>query len=106
MARLVAEGARVRVLDDCSSGRPDNLPPRRGLIVADVADPEAACRVAHGVEAMFHFAAIPSVAAQVRMRFVPAGSMRWERWRFWMQLREKSPPPIRRSLSSMRVRRR
>ena len=62
MARLVAEGARVRVLDDCSSGRPDNLPPRVGLIVADVADPEAACRVAHGVEAMFHLAAIPSVA--------------------------------------------
>src|SRR5713101_1335395 len=62
VARLVAEGARVRVLDDCSSGRPDNLAPGIELIVADVADPEAARRAAHGVEAVFHLAAIPSVA--------------------------------------------
>jgi UDP-glucose 4-epimerase len=32
------------------------------LIVADVADPEAARRAAHGVEAVFHLAAISSVA--------------------------------------------
>ena len=62
VARLVAEGARVRVLDDCSSGRPDNLPPGIELIVADVADPEAVRRAAHSVEAVFHLAAIPSVA--------------------------------------------
>ena len=62
VARLVAEGARVRVLDDCSSGRSDNLPSGIELIVADVADPEAARRAAHRVEAVFHLAAISSVA--------------------------------------------
>ena len=61
VARLVAEGALVRVLDDCSSGRPGKLPPGIELIVADVADPEAARRAAHGVEAVFHLAAISSV---------------------------------------------
>jgi UDP-glucose 4-epimerase len=62
VARLVAEGARVRVLDDCSSGRPENLPPGIELTVADVADPEAARRAAHGVKAIFHLAAISSIA--------------------------------------------
>ena len=46
VARLVAEGARVRVLDDSSSGRPDNLSLGIELIVADVADPEPARRSA------------------------------------------------------------
>jgi UDP-glucose 4-epimerase len=62
VARLVAEGADVRVLDDLSSGRADNLPFGTELIVADVANPEAARRAGHGVDAVFHLAAIPSVA--------------------------------------------
>jgi len=62
LARLLAKGARVRVLDDLSSGRPEDLPPGIELIAADVADPEAARRAAHGVEAIFHLAAIPSIA--------------------------------------------
>ncbi len=62
VARLIGEGAQVRVLDDLSSGRADNLPAQTELIVADVADPAATRRAAYGVEAVFHLAAIPSVA--------------------------------------------
>jgi len=62
VARLIAEGARVRVLDDLSSGRAEDLPSGTELIVADIADLEVARRAAHGVEAVFHLAAIPTVA--------------------------------------------
>jgi UDP-glucose 4-epimerase len=63
---LVARGDRVRVLDDLSTGRRENLPPGVELVLGDVADP-AAVRVAMaGVQGCFHLAAIASVERGVR----------------------------------------
>lgn len=65
---LVREGHRVRVLDDLSTGRLENLAgllDHVELIVGDAANPEAASRAAAGVEALFHQAALPSVARSV-----------------------------------------
>jgi nucleoside-diphosphate-sugar epimerase len=66
--RLLAEGARVRVLDDFSTGRRENLGAaleRIELVEGSVTDPHscaAACARAHLV---FHQAAIPSVQRSV-----------------------------------------
>jgi UDP-glucose 4-epimerase len=58
--RLTAEGAAVRVLDDLSSGHAENLATGAELLVGDVADGETVERASHGVEAIFHLAAITS----------------------------------------------
>ncbi len=58
---LLARGERVRVLDDLSTGRRENLPRDVELIVGDVADPETVREVARGVDAIIHLAAIASV---------------------------------------------
>jgi nucleoside-diphosphate-sugar epimerase len=66
--RLIAEGARVRVLSDLSTGCRENLKYARGrveLIEGSVTDSsvcEAACR---GVEYVFRQAAVPSVQRSV-----------------------------------------
>lgn len=59
---LFAGGHRVRVLDDLSSGRRDNLPPEAELILGDVADPTTVHDAMTGVDGCFHLAAIASVA--------------------------------------------
>ena len=62
--RLLADGARVCVLDNLSSGRGSNLTDVAGdidLIVGDLRDPDALARAVRGVEIVFHQAAIPSV---------------------------------------------
>ncbi len=58
---LLARGARVRVLDDLSSGRRENLPDGVELIVGDVADAAAARAALEGMDGCFHLAAIASV---------------------------------------------
>jgi UDP-glucose 4-epimerase len=58
---LVARGDAVRVLDDLSTGKPENLPAGVGLIEADVADPAAVREALRGVDGCFHLAAIASV---------------------------------------------
>jgi UDP-glucose 4-epimerase len=58
---LLRRGDKVRVLDDLSTGKRDNLPDGVDLIVGDVADPAAVGRAAAGVEGIFHLAAIASV---------------------------------------------
>lgn len=58
---LLARGDAVRVLDDLSTGRRENLPPGVELIVGDAADLELACRAVEGVAGCFHLAAIASV---------------------------------------------
>ena len=58
---LLARGTQVRVLDDLSSGRRDNLPRGVELIVGDVADPAAARAALEGMDGCFHLAAIASV---------------------------------------------
>jgi UDP-glucose 4-epimerase len=73
---LLEKGESVRVLDDFSSGRRENVVglegPRFELIEGSIADPEAVKRAVAGVEVIFHEAAIPSVARSVAN---PAASM-------------------------------
>jgi nucleoside-diphosphate-sugar epimerase len=65
---LLASGERVRVIDDFSSGRRENLADMAGrveLVEATVADPDAVVRAMKGVDVVFHEAAIPSVVRSV-----------------------------------------
>jgi len=65
---LLDEGHRVRVLDDLSTGRRENLAARLDdvdLLVGDAADAATAARAVAGVDAVLHHAALPSVARSV-----------------------------------------
>jgi UDP-glucose 4-epimerase len=65
---LLESGENVRVLDDFSSGRRENienLPGRVELIEGTVADPNVVAQATRGVEIVFHQAAIPSVVRSV-----------------------------------------
>src|SRR5215468_2086152 len=62
-------GHRVRVLDDFSSGRRENLRAVKDdveVLRGDCADPRAAARATAGMEVVFHEGAVPSVARSVR----------------------------------------
>jgi UDP-glucose 4-epimerase len=54
---LLARGLHVRVLDDFSTGRKENVDPRCEVIRADVADHDALARAMEGVDVVFHLAA-------------------------------------------------
>jgi UDP-glucose 4-epimerase len=58
---LLARGDAVRVLDDFSTGRRENLPSNVAMIKGDVADPAAVRNAVEGVAGCFHLAAIASV---------------------------------------------
>ena len=65
---LLAKGYAVRVLDDLSTGKRDNLQlgnPRLELIEGDVADAALVQRAATGCHAVVHLAAVASVQASV-----------------------------------------
>jgi UDP-glucose 4-epimerase len=70
---LLADGHEVRVLDDLSTGRRSQVDSRADLIVADVCDGEALGRLLDGADAVFHLAAIASVA---RSNEDPVGTSR------------------------------
>jgi UDP-glucose 4-epimerase len=67
---LVAQGHRVRVLDNFSTGRQANLahllPNRIELIAGDLTDPNVLRLALHDVELVFHQAALPSVPRSVK----------------------------------------
>ena len=66
---LLAGGARVRVLDDFSTGRRENLHPFRDrfeLVEGDITDFGTCRAAAEGVQTVFHQAALPSVPRSVR----------------------------------------
>jgi len=66
--RLVQDGWRVRVLDDFSSGREENLAAVRSqveLLRGDVCDPDAVAKAVERVEVVFHLAAVASVPRSV-----------------------------------------
>ena len=66
--RLAADGWRVRVLDDFSSGREANLADVADdveIVRGDVRAAKAVAAAVRGVDAVFHLAAIPSVARSV-----------------------------------------
>jgi UDP-glucose 4-epimerase len=65
---LLAKGARVRILDDFSTGRRSNFEGLKGdveLIEGSIVAPETVARAMKDVEVVFHEAAIPSVARSV-----------------------------------------
>ena len=67
-AALAASGAHVRVIDDLSTGYPENLAEIGGnvdFVQGSVADERALKRALEGVELVFHEAAIPSVPRSV-----------------------------------------
>jgi nucleoside-diphosphate-sugar epimerase len=67
-AALAASGARVRVVDDLSTGHRENLEAIRGdldFIHASLTDETALARALDGVELVFHEAAIPSVPKSI-----------------------------------------
>jgi nucleoside-diphosphate-sugar epimerase len=67
-AALMAEGARVRVLDDLSTGHRENIEEISGnldFINGSVADEQLLNKVLEDVEVVFHEAAIPSVPRSV-----------------------------------------
>lgn len=58
---LIGRGDAVRVLDDLSTGKRENLGAQAELIVGDVADGAQVARAADGADGIFHLAAIASV---------------------------------------------
>ena len=67
-AALMADGARVRVLDDLSTGHRENIEEIGGdldFVQGSVADEQLLNEVLDGVEVVFHEAAIPSVPRSV-----------------------------------------
>jgi UDP-glucose 4-epimerase len=65
---LVAANASVRVLDNLSSGREENLASVRDRVeirLGDVRDPEAVAAAMEGIDTVFHEAALVSVADSV-----------------------------------------
>jgi len=64
--RLVIDGYRVRVVDNLSSGRIENIKHHLDvnsieLVIGDLKDPQVALRAVEGVHVVFHFAANPEV---------------------------------------------
>jgi UDP-glucose 4-epimerase len=73
--KLLEKGEGVRVIDDFSTGRRQNLEAMRGrldLVEGTICDPETVKKAVRGVEVIFHEAAIPSVARSVEN---PAATM-------------------------------
>lgn len=67
-AALVANGARVRIIDDLSTGYRENVNEIGGdvdFVHASLADEKALCKALEDVELVFHEAAIPSVPRSV-----------------------------------------
>jgi nucleoside-diphosphate-sugar epimerase len=64
---VLRRGHAVRVVDNLSTGRRENLPASRGIevIEGDISDPAVARRAAAGADVVLHQAAIPSVPRSV-----------------------------------------
>jgi len=62
---LLARGISVRVLDDFSTGRMENLDPRCEVLRADVNDSEALARGMRGADVVFHLAAQVTIRGSV-----------------------------------------
>ncbi len=71
--RLLERGDQVRIADDFSSGKRENVPAGVDVVEGDVADPAVARRAVAGCEYVIHQAAIPSVPRSVKD---PVGSHR------------------------------
>lgn len=65
--RLLAAGHTLRVLDNLSTGKRENLPrhPALDIQIGDIRDPDAVQTAVRGVKAVYHLAAVASVQASV-----------------------------------------
>jgi len=63
--RLIGDGHVVRVLDDLSTGRRDNIPPEVEVMIGSVADHALVLDALTGMDGCFHLAAIASVQRSV-----------------------------------------
>ncbi len=63
---LAADGHVVRVLDDLSTGRRQNLPADADVRVGDIRDRSAVAAAAQGVSGIFHLAAIASAPESIK----------------------------------------
>jgi UDP-glucose 4-epimerase len=63
--RLRSRGEKVRIADDFSSGRRENVPAGVEVVEGDLADPAVATKAVAGCEFVIHQAAIPSVPRSV-----------------------------------------
>ena len=59
--RLLEKGHDVRVLDDLSTGKRENIPATVDLVTGCITDPDVVHHAAEGAEAIYHLAAIASV---------------------------------------------
>ena len=67
--RLVALGHHVRVVDNLSTGSEANLAGIEGeidFLLADLCEPDVCRRAVHGMDVVFHVAALPSVPRSVK----------------------------------------
>lgn len=69
--RLLAEGHQVRVIDDLSTGRPENLAHQEGngkleIHHMDIRDKGAIAPVFQGVDYVFHFAALADIVPSIQ----------------------------------------
>ena len=58
---LVAARHEVRILDDLSTGKRENVPGIDDIVIGDVSDGDVVTRAMSGVDGCFHLAAIASV---------------------------------------------
>ena len=70
--RLLDDGHGVTVIDDFSTGRPENLAhlrDRRGLgvIEGDICDPDTLAKAFDGAEWIFHLAALADIVPSIQM---------------------------------------
>jgi UDP-glucose 4-epimerase len=66
--RLLAQGAQVRILDNLSSGKRENLPDEGGaveFVEGDIRDPACVRACVNGADAVIHLAAVASVQASI-----------------------------------------
>lgn len=69
--RLLSEGHEVRVIDNFSTGRPENLEhqkgnPRLSILEADICDRERISAVFDGADWVFHFAALADIVPSIQ----------------------------------------
>ena len=66
--RLLGLGHKVRIVDNLSTGRLENIRHLDGVefILGDLVDPEVCRRAVQGVEVVFHIAALPSVPRSLK----------------------------------------
>ncbi|MGZ4689546.1 MAG: NAD-dependent epimerase/dehydratase family protein [Acidimicrobiia bacterium] len=62
---LVAAGNQVRVLDDLSNGKRENVHPDAELLEGSLADPDTVARAVAGTELVFHLGALGAVSRSV-----------------------------------------